>query len=130
MDFVLPLMWGMGDTAAQPQRPDTAGALPPPTTARASAAEDRLRPTPATTGGAGADAGAPITAANATIIKTVLASWRTLRDHAETFHPEQSRGEDVSHHKRQPRAESQSQQSQAEAESGSSWEEGTPLSPP
>lgn len=77
-----------------------AGTLPPPLRP-ASTNGDRLRQTPATAGGAGA--GAPITAADAAVIKIVLASWQTLRDPVETFNPRQGRGEDVSHHSQHPK---------------------------
>lgn len=38
--------WGVGGSAAKPQRPNTAGAVPPPPTARASTAGNRLRRPP------------------------------------------------------------------------------------
>lgn len=77
-----------------------AGTLPPPLRP-VSINGDRLRQTPATAGGAGA--GAPITAADTTVIKIVLASWQTLRDPVETFHQRQGRRGDASHHSKHPK---------------------------
>lgn len=72
------------------------GGYPSPLLRPASTNKHRLLRASATAGDAGA--GAPIPAADATVVAIVLASSPTLQHPVETFHPRKGRGEHMSNH--------------------------------